>query len=224
MRNSNVILLLYFISLLACSIVTIRSPASEDVCETALTKNASSAPEELLVQCLHAVLQNKGAVGAVINEGHSDLAAIASVTNYVDHWAYLINSALRTGDTAYTEKNSAKLNRLDKDLQKFPVYRGVVFRGSEFPPNQALDIGIVFTDKAFVSTSLDVDIAKGYVGVPGYLSVIVSNSGRLLSYGKSTQSLSVEKEVLFPRNRMFKIVHTYKSEDHKLTTVFMVEQ
>lgn len=217
--------IVFSLLLLGFSQSALATYGQNEICENEFKKEASIASEEQLFQCLQTALSIRQAIGfAYPTGGQPDPSRVASVTNYVDHWAYMINKALRTSDNEYIRKSSAKLDRLDRDLDRFPIYRGIVFRGSEFPPIESLEIGKIFTDKAFVSTSLDIEIAEGYVGVPGYLSVILSKSGRLLSYGRSTRELSAEKEVLFPRNRSFKVQNIYKSEKDKLTIIFLIEQ
>lgn len=162
---------------------------------------------------------SEGEASATASPSESDRRMVG---HYVDVWAYLINKALRTGDREYLARNRTPLARLDLALERFPVFEGVVFRGSSHPPSVSLEPGAVLQDPAFVSTSRDFWIAEHYAGAAGYISVILTRSGRLLSYDKKTESLSEEREVLIPRSRSFRVIRFgEKYRGHEV--VFLVE-
>mgnify|MGYP001574027155 FL=1 len=181
---------------------------------------AASCEGEL--ECLEAAWRAKSSIGEAQTSVSPSDADRRVVGHYVDYWAYLINKALRTSDKAYLDRNRSPLRRLDEALERFPAFRGVVFRGSLFPPGPSLEAGAVFVDPAFVSTSRDFEIAEHYAGAVGFVSVIFTRTGRLLSYDKGTESLSVEKEVLLPRGRTFRVLRSdEKYRGHSV--VFLVE-
>lgn len=200
-----------------------RTTASISACNDGLKGPAQAElSDETISSCFEESLAKGESIGFSQIGGEVSNLAKESVADYVDVWAYLINKALRTNDSSYIRKNQGKLNRLDQSLEQYPIYRGVVFRGSEFPPAEKLEKNITFKDLAFLSTSQDISIAEHYAGVNGYLNVILSKSGRILSYNKKTEELSGEKEILFPRGASFK-VYDIKNKNG-ITLVFLIEQ
>ncbi|MBI5622704.1 MAG: hypothetical protein HY924_02880 [Elusimicrobia bacterium] len=191
-------------------------------CEAALQKTLPEIPADAMSECLDLARRSKSPIGKAGPSGIPSDSERRIVAHYVDVWAYLINGALRRGDTRYIADNRGLLSRLDKALGAFPVFRGIVFRGSSYPPAPSLEPGSVFQDPAYVSTSLDWSIADHYSGANGYVTVIFTQSGRLLSYDRSTEELSAEKEVLIPRGRSFQVIKTIRAEGGP-TVVLLVE-
>lgn len=222
----NFILLSVLGITLGCSTFKTRTVASErPSCEEELKKQSDfESPDSVAQLCFDSVSKEWKTLGFIIpsttKPSGLDNAIIA---NYIDHWAYLINQALRIENLAYIKTNQEKVNRLDQALLKYPIYRGIVFRGSTFPPAKKLETGMTFKDSAFVSTSLDFSVAEGYAGATGFISVILSKSGRTLSYDKSTDELSAEMEVLLPRGLSFKVFAIEKYKDTGHTLVYLVE-
>lgn len=221
--------LLLFLSLFAtigCSTHPVRNVAGGDSTCSGLLRGStqSSLTDEGIRLCFEEAVANWSAVGFSTPGSEPSSSDRAAVSGYVNSWAYLINRALRTGDSKYINANSARLGRLDQALLKFPIFRGVVFRGSEFPPNRQLTKDTTFTDAAFVSTTMDVSIAEHYAGVKGYISVILSRSGRVVQYDQSTRELSAEREVLFPRDRVFRVFDVQEYKKTEVRLVFLVEQ
>ncbi|MCX5795101.1 MAG: hypothetical protein NTY77_06380 [Elusimicrobia bacterium] len=196
--------------------------ASRPDCAAELKKPLADIPAAVMSECLDLAWRSQSAIGEAAPSGAASDSDRRIVGYYVDTWAYLVNRALREGDSRYLDANRAPLARLDLALGGFPVFRGVVFRGSAYPPSATLAPGTAFIDPAFVSTTMDPAIAEHYAGADGYITVIFSQSGRLLSYDRSTQELSAEKEVLIPRGRSFRLLKTGRS-DRGLTVVFLVE-
>lgn len=191
-------------------------------CGDEIKKRLADIPETTVRECLERAWRSSAAIGEASPSGAVSDSARRSVGHYVDVWAYLINKALRKGDSQYLDANRGPLTRLDRALEDFPVFRGIVFRGSAHPPAPSFEPGSVFRDPAFVSTSLDPAIAEHYAGADGYITVIFSQSGRLLSYDRSTEELSAEKEVLIPRGRSFRVLKADQSS-RGLTVVLLVE-
>ncbi len=222
----SLILLPFLWATIGCSTYSTRNIASQQsTCEDRLKNNLESKLSDEAIQlCFESAITKWGSIGFSNSSGQPSNSDKAIVSDYVDVWAYLINKALRTGDSAYIRDNTPKLNRLEQSLLKFPIYRGVVFRGSEFPPVKNFEKGTIFKDPAFISTSMDISIAEHYAGVNGYITVILSRSGRILSYDKATEELSGEMEVLFPRDKVFKIFAIQKYKSTPVTLVFLVEE
>ncbi len=129
-----------------------------------------------------------------------------ALDKYVDSYAYLVNAALRQG--ADVSKYRKYIQTLNSALGKLPAYRGVTFRGSAYPPvpEEKLRPGAVLTDPAFLSTSRNRAVAESYTGAAGYLSVILSKTGRQVSYNDFLNGLESEMEVLFPTNTKLRII------------------
>lgn len=148
----------------------------------------------------------------------------AVMAKYVDYFAYLINKAMRTGDRPFLSKHGDYVAALIGALDRSPVFRGVVFRGADFPPAGArLADGAEFVDPAFVSTSRSRAIGEHYTKADGYLYAILSRSGRVLAYDRSTESLSVEDEVLFKPGTRFIILAVMPDPENRRTVVYAEE-
>lgn len=192
-------------------------------CEKEFLKDHDHLADEVLDRCFERAQTHHKSIGLYTSKASVSKSDMEIVKHYMDQWAYLINKALRTHDQKFLKKNQYNQKRLDKAILNFPIYRGIVFRGSEFPPTESVVVGKIFKDKAYVSTSRDATVAEGYAGTNGYLTVILSRSGRSLAYDKSTRDLSPEKEVLFPRDRSFKIHKIQKDLKNNLTVVYLIE-
>lgn len=176
---------------------------------------------DLSVPCLERVAATPGyesppgAPSAPVSRGDQ-----RRIDAYVDSRAYLLNGALRTGDRERVGRYGDEIRALNEALGRIPAYRGLVFRGSAHPPAASLNRGEVFTDPAFVSASRRVEIGEHYAGVKGYVSVIVSRSGRSLAYTKGTAELDSEAEVLFQTGTRFRILDAKPRADG-VTVVFL---
>lgn len=176
----------------------------------ALALPDSSAYDALTIGCFQSLLAVPDYVSPLqavpVPTGQLTGKEQAALDKYVDMYAYLVNAALRDGkDVSKYRKYIRTLNRA---LGKLPAYSGVTFRGSSYPPvaKEKLAPGAVFTDPAFLSTSRNLEIADGYTGANGYLSVILSKTGRQMIYGNAIADLGVEMEVLFPTDTRFRVI------------------
>ena len=183
------------------------------------------APREAALACMKAAFALHMSPGQAVGAENSTNEDRRVLDIYVDHFAYLINKALRTGDKDYLEKKAEYIRTLGRALDRLPAFHGVVYRGSLFPPlvGAATVPGLIFVDPAFVSTSQSLDVADGYTGVDGYLYVILGSSGRVLGYGKSIDELSVEEEVLFKTGTRFEVLAVVAEPKERRTLVFMAE-
>jgi len=183
------------------------------------------APREAALSCMKASFALHMSPGRVVGAENSTSEDRRVLEKYVDHFAYLINKALRTGDQNYLEKKAEYIRALGRALDRLPAFHGVVYRGSLFPPiiGAATVPGLIFVDPAFVSTSRSLDVADGYTGVDGYLYIILGSSGRVLGYDKSIDELSVEEEVLFKTGTRFEVLAVVAEPKESRTIVFMAE-
>jgi hypothetical protein len=154
--------------------------------------------------------------------GHS------AVNDYVNNSAGL-NSALRADEDFAEERYGDLISELDETMVRAPnitspitVYRGIR-GGDDMPPElEELEVGDVFFDSAFVSTSLSPTSALGFAGiynadsthgivleiaVPANSEGIFPNSW-LGTGGSSLSSnnFASELEFLLPRNSGFKVI------------------
>lgn len=186
---------------------------------------ASAAPYDAQVTaCFDGLLAAPGYVSPEGSAAGGKLtkAEDEAIFKYVDSYAYLVNSALRKGEGVEAYAGYIKL--LNSALDKLPVYGGVTFRGSAYPPVvlEKLIPGAVFTDPAFLSTTRDPAVADGYAGAKGYISVILSRTGRSISYSASLQGLEKEMEVLFKSSSRMRVIAVSPRADGR--TVVYLEQ
>lgn len=122
-----------------------------------------------------------------------------------------INSALRGSLVDENERKEALelAQKADQALRALPSYRGESYRGTSLPPEviNSLKVGGTFSDKGFLSTSSDRDVAEEFAlevkgnQKPVFFS-IQSKHGKDISGGSDLPS---ESEVLFAPNSKFKI-------------------
>jgi hypothetical protein len=130
----------------------------------------------------------------------NDLGAFADYTGsgYTD-----LNDALRNGTVDASQ--AARVDALNRALEKLPTYEGTVIRGSDLP-DEALaqyKLGEVFTELGFLSTTTDVAVARSPVFSGNVEFQIVSTSGRDVS---SYSMFPEEQEILFPSGARFYVV------------------
>ena len=154
--------------------------------------------------------------------GHS------AVNDYVNNSAGL-NSALRADEDFAEERYGNLISELDETMVRAPnitspitVYRGIK-GGDDMPPElEELEVGHVFFDSAFVSTSLSPTSALGFAGiynaeethgivleiaVPANSEGIFPNSWLGTGgMGPSSNNFASELEFLLPRNSGFKVI------------------
>lgn len=158
--------------------------------------------------------------------------ALQSYVEYDDPIYPEINQFLRTGKTEdlyyFTSHEDLKktISNMDagiKKLAKLPsnlmTFRGVTFG---FRKNKCYDKNEVYTDKAFVSTSVRLSIAEGFAGVESEKS---KGSGVLYLYSNSSKHPGIlinqlEEEVLLPRGLTFKVM---ERADHEGVCQLLVQ-
>lgn len=175
----------------------------------ALAAADSSAYDAQTISCFSSLAAIPGYVSpltAVPAPAQLTKDEIAALDKYVDSYAYIVNAALRKGEDV--SKYRKFIKTLNSALGKMPAYSGVTFRGSAFPPLplEKLKPGAVFTDPAFLSTSRNLTVAEGYTGAGGYLSVMLSKTGRHISYNAFLDGLESEMEILFSTDTKFRVI------------------
>lgn len=143
-----------------------------------------------------------------------DLAAIADYTGpgYSE-----INAALRSGKPL-TSEMTERIASIDASLDKLPKYEGIVYRGTDLPPNVLAKYrsGATVTEDSFTSTSA----SKSAAFTGNVRFKIFSRTGRSVSAYSQYPS---EDEVLFKHGTKF--VVRSRSFDLKTgeTVITMIE-
>ncbi len=144
--------------------------------------------------------------------------ALQSYVEYDDPIYPEINNYLRTGkaedlyyftDIKELEKTISNMDAGIKKLAKLPsnlmTFRGVTFG---FRKNKCYEKNEIYTDKAFVSTSVKLSVAEAFAGVETEKN---KGSGVLYLYSDSSKHPGIlinqlEEEVLLPRGLTFKVM------------------
>jgi hypothetical protein len=147
-----------------------------------------------------------------------------AVYDYVNTNGMFFNRALRADEEGTMNTYGAKIRELDETMSRTPnitkgitVYRGIQSGEDDMPPEfEDLQVGDVFSDAGFVSTSLDPATAATFglagnpianqgtvfrIDVPANSEGIFPNSW----LGVSDNSASGEWEFLLPRGSSFKV-------------------
>jgi hypothetical protein len=114
-----------------------------------------------------------------------------------------LNEALRSH--ALDASQRARIDALNRALQKLPTYEGPVVRGSDLTPEVLARYrpGEVITEHAFLSTSLNPAVARSSAFAGNVEFRIVSKSGRDVSL---VSKYPWEQEILFPSGTEFYVL------------------
>lgn len=147
-----------------------------------------------------------------------DLAALAHYTGpgYKD-----LNSALREG--ALEASQQARVDALNKALEKLPTYEGTVVRGTNLPADvlEQYRPGEIITESAFTSTSMDHAVAQSPTFAGNTEFRILSTTGRDVS---SVSMFPGEQEILFPAGSKFYVVNKTIDPHTGRTIIEMIER
>lgn len=150
--------------------------------------------------------------------GPHDLGALADYTGpgYQD-----LNSALRS--RLMDASQQARVQALKNALAKLPPYQGPVIRGTNLPPEVLARYrpGEVITEDAFLSTSMDLGVARSPTFAGNVEFRILSKTGRDIS---SFSMFPGEREVLFSAGTKFFIVSKVIDALTGRTVIRMVER
>lgn len=116
-----------------------------------------------------------------------------------------INRALRSGERL-DEAGTLSVNRLEAAIGKLGKYSGVCYRGGVIDHrryglySESLLSGKVVTERAFLSASMDINIAYNFLG--NALYEIISVNGRIVNgFGV----FGDEREIIFPPGTKFRV-------------------
>jgi hypothetical protein len=128
---------------------------------------------------------------------------LSALNNYTGLGHEYLNDALRTGTLDASQQ--ARVDALNRALEKLPPHGGLVYRGTDLPPEVLAQYqpGAVVTEDAFVSTSVDPAVARSPAFAGNVEFRIVSKTGRDIS---SLSLISHEQEVLFPSGKQFYVI------------------
>ena len=128
---------------------------------------------------------------------------LSALNNYTGLGHDDLNDALRTG--TLNASQHARVEALNLALEKLPPHSGLVYRGTDLPPEvlSQYQPGSVVTEDAFVSTSVDPAVARSPAFAGNVEFRIVSKTGREIS---SLSLISHEQEVLFPSGMQFYVL------------------
>jgi ADP-ribosyltransferase exoenzyme len=128
---------------------------------------------------------------------------LSALNNYTGLGHEYLNDALRTGTLDASQQ--ARVDALNRALEKLPPHSGLVYRGTDLPPEVLAQYqpGAVVTEDAFVSTSVDPAVARSPAFAGNVEFRIVSETGRDIS---SLSFISHEQEVLFPSGMQFYVI------------------
>jgi hypothetical protein len=128
---------------------------------------------------------------------------LSALNNYTGLGHEDLNDALRTGTMDASQQ--ARVEALNRALEKLPPHSGLVYRGTDLPPEVLAQYqpGAVVTEDAFVSTSVDPAVARSPAFAGNVEFRIVSKTGRDIS---SLSLISHEQEVLFPSGMQFYVI------------------
>jgi hypothetical protein len=146
---------------------------------------------------------------------------LSALNNYTGLGHEYLNDALRTGTLDASQQ--ARVDALNRALEKLPLHSGLVYRGTDLPPEVLAQYqpGAVVTEDAFVSTSVDPAVARSPAFAGNVEFRIVSETGRDIS---SLSLISHEQEVLFPSGMQFYVITRTTDPRTGTTIVEMAER
>jgi len=124
------------------------------------------------------------------------------------------NKALRTGDESeLTREDRSAIRHLDAVLAKAPKHEGRTFRGIGFDKPEierkyrSLQVGSIDVDRGFLSTSFDHQRAEDFAVYESKNGVVQTIEGRNGVPLFNFSAITVEKEVLYPRETGIVVLH-----------------
>ncbi|MFZ0712982.1 ADP-ribosyltransferase domain-containing protein, partial [Mycobacterium sp.] len=132
-----------------------------------------------------------------------------------------LNDALRT--ETMDASQHARVEALNKALQKLPPHIGPVVRGTDLPAEvlQRYHPDAVVIERAFLSASKEPAVAQSSAFAGNVEFRILSKSGRDIS---SFSLFPTEQEVLFPNGKQFYVVDRKSDPDTGRTIIEMIER
>ncbi|CQD15616.1 ADP-ribosyltransferse [Mycobacterium lentiflavum] len=160
--------------------------------------------------------------GDAVPNAHEPLSSdhLAALADYTGSGYQDLNHGLRNGTVDASQ--AARVDALNRALEKLPTYEGTVIRGSDLPDEVLAQYkpGEVFTELGFLSTTTDVAVARSPVFSGNVEFQIVSTSGRDVS---SFSMFPEEQEILFPSGSRFYVVDKVMDPVTGRTIIKMLE-
>jgi hypothetical protein len=146
---------------------------------------------------------------------------LSAVADYTGPGHDDLNSALRNGTMDASQQ--ARVEALNQALEKMPPHDGPVFRGTHLPDDELAryQAGVVVTERAFVSSSMDPAVARFAAFAGNVEFKILSRTGRDIS---SVSLFPSEREVLFPTGVQFYVLDRKSDPDTGRTIIEMIER
>jgi hypothetical protein len=132
-----------------------------------------------------------------------------------------LNGALRSD--ALEASQHARVDALNRALEKLPPYEGPVIRGTNLSPDVIAQYqpGEVVTEDAFLSTTTNTAVARSPMFAGNVEFRILSSTGRDVS---SLSMFPGEQEILFPAGTRFYVVSKVVDPLTGRTVIRMVER
>jgi hypothetical protein len=145
---------------------------------------------------------------------------LSTFAHYTDKGSEDLNDALRRHTVDASQR--ARVDALNRALEKLPPYEGTVVRGSDIPPEMLARYrpGEVITEYAFLSTSLNPAVARSSAFAGNVEFRIVSLSGRDIS---SFSKFPAEQEILFRSGTEFYVIDRVVDPVTGRTIIDMIE-
>jgi hypothetical protein len=117
----------------------------------------------------------------------------------------------------------ARIEALNRALEKLPPHSGPVFRSTDLPPEALAQYqpGAIVSESAFLSTSMDLGVAQSTAFAGNVEFRILSKSGRDIS---SVSTFPTEREVLFKTGVPFYVLDRRSDPLTGRTIIEMIEQ
>ena len=146
---------------------------------------------------------------------------LSALNNYTGLGHEDLNDALRNGTMDASQQ--ARVDALNRALDKLPPYEGPVFRGTDLPPDVLAQYqpGAAVTEPAFFSTSINPAVPQSTAFAGNVEFRVLSRTGRDIS---SFSMFPTEQEVLFPTGVTFYVLDRRSDPLTGITIIEMIEQ
>ncbi len=146
---------------------------------------------------------------------------LSALNNYTGLGHDDLNDALRTGKMDADQQ--ARVEALNRALEKLPAYSGTVVRGTDLPSDVLAQYkpDTMITERAFLSTSMEPAVAQSSAFSGNVEFRILSKTARDIS---SFSLFPSEKEVLFPNGTQFYVLDRRLDPLTGITIIEMIER
>jgi hypothetical protein len=146
---------------------------------------------------------------------------LSALNNYTGPGHVDLNDALRNG--TLDASHHARVDALNRALDKLPPYSGPVVRGTDLPADvlARYQPDAIITEPAFLSTSMEPAVAQSSAFSGNVEFRILSKTGRDIS---SFSLFPSEREVLFPNGTQFYVLDRRPDPLTGITIIEMIER